>query len=43
MFKLDCPACHWDEHVDNAKYCQACGQKLPLINKCKNSNSFNFN
>lgn len=38
MFKLDCPACHWEEHVDNAIYCQACGHELPLVNKCKNSN-----
>lgn len=36
MIKLDCPACHWKEHCDNAKYCQACGHELPLTNKCKN-------
>ena len=30
-----CPVCHWNDHLDDATYCQSCGTELN--NYCKDS------
>lgn len=31
---IECPSCHFKEHLDDAVFCQSCG--IQLSNYCKN-------